>query len=186
MCRIRHRARLRNAAASAPRPGARLTPHLSPRHPSLTAISRNPHRRVKTATARPGDPSNAAATPVVRKERTHMETLVPAATCQHARIRVTTGRPMEFIDLTDRIEALIAEAGIRTGLANIQSLHTTTAIVVNEHEPLLLADFAALLARAAPKDEAYRHDDMDVRTVNVAPDERPNGHAHCHALLLGS
>ena len=115
-----------------------------------------------------------------------METLVHPATCQHARIRITTERPMEFIDLTDRIESLAARAGIHAGLVNIQSLHTTMAIVVNEHEPLLLADFGALLSRAAPRDAAYRHDDMSVRTVNLAPDERPNGHAHCHALLLGS
>ena len=115
-----------------------------------------------------------------------METLAPAATCYHDRIRVTTERPMEFIDLTDRIEALVAEAGIHAGLVNIQSLHTTTAIIVNEHEPLLLLDFAALLTRLAPKDAPYRHDDMDVRTVNLAAGERPNGHAHCHGLLLGS
>src|SRR5262245_54659601 len=115
-----------------------------------------------------------------------METLVPAATCSHARVRVTTERSMEFIDLTDRIEALAVGAGIHTGLVNIQTLHTTTAIVINEHEPLLLADFAALLSRAAPRDGSYRHDDMELRTVNLAPGERPNGHAHCHALLLGS
>jgi secondary thiamine-phosphate synthase enzyme len=115
-----------------------------------------------------------------------METLVPAAICHHTRIRVATERAMEFIDLTARIEALAAEAGIHAGLVNIQSLHTTTAIVVNEHEPLLLADFDALLARAAPRDAPYRHDDMDARTVNLAPGERSNGHAHCHALLLGS
>jgi secondary thiamine-phosphate synthase enzyme len=115
-----------------------------------------------------------------------MDTLAPPATCHHARIRVTTGRSTEFIDLTDRIEALAARAGIHTGLVNIQTLHTTTAIVVNEHEPLLLADFAALLARAAPRDAPYRHDDMDARSVNLAPGERPNGHAHCQALLLGS
>ena len=115
-----------------------------------------------------------------------METLIPPATCHHARIRVTTGHPMEFIDLTDRIEALAARAGIHAGLVNIQSLHTTTAIVVNEHEPLLLADFGALLTRAAPRDAPYRHDDMGVRTVNLGPDERANGHAHCRALLLGS
>jgi len=115
-----------------------------------------------------------------------METLVPAAICHHTRIRVATERATEFIDLTARIEALAGEAGILAGLVNIQSLHTTTAIVVNEHEPLLLADFDALLARAAPKDVPYRHDDMDARTVNLAPDERSNGHAHCHALLLGS
>ena len=114
-----------------------------------------------------------------------METLVPAAISHHGRIRVATGRAMEFIDMTARIEALVAEAGIHAGLVNIQSLHTTTAIVVNEHEPLLLADFDALLARAAPRDAPYRHDDMDARTVNLAPGERPNGQAHCQALLLG-
>ena len=115
-----------------------------------------------------------------------METLAPTAICHHSRIRVATGRAMEFVDLTERIKALAVEAGIHAGLVNIQSLHTTTAIVVNEHEPLLLADFDALLARTAPLDALYRHDDMDVRTVNLAPGERPNGHAHCRALLLPS
>jgi secondary thiamine-phosphate synthase enzyme len=113
-----------------------------------------------------------------------METLIPAAICHHERIRIATGRAMEFIDLTERVEALVAGAGINAGLVNIQSLHTTTAIVVNEHEPLLLDDFDTLLARTAPSEAPYRHDDMDVRTVNLAPGERPNGHAHCRALLL--
>jgi secondary thiamine-phosphate synthase enzyme len=111
--------------------------------------------------------------------------LVPAARCHHSRIRVATDRPTQFIDLTTRIEALAADADIDVGLVNIQSLHTTTAIVVNEHEPLLLTDFEALLTRTAPTDAVYRHDDMDVRTVNLAPGERANGHAHCQALLLG-
>jgi secondary thiamine-phosphate synthase enzyme len=113
-----------------------------------------------------------------------METLVPAAICHHTRIRVATERAMEFIDLTERIEALAAEAGIEAGLVNIQTLHTTTAIIVNEHEPLLLGDFESLLARVAPREADYRHDDMDVRAVNLAPGERPNGHAHCRALML--
>lgn len=93
---------------------------------------------------------------------------------------------MEFIDLTDQIEALAADAGIGAGLVNIQSLHTTTAIVVNEHEPLLLEDFASQLEAAAPRHAAYRHDDMSIRTVNLAPNERANGHAHCRALFLPS
>lgn len=115
-----------------------------------------------------------------------METVVPTATCRHSRIRVETERAMAFIDLTEQIEALVANAGIHGGLVNIQSQHTTTAIVVNEHEPLLLSDFDTLLARTAPADAPYRHDDMDVRTVNLAPGERANGHAHCRALLLPS
>ncbi len=113
-----------------------------------------------------------------------METLVPAAICHHGRIRVATDRAREFIDLTARIEALTAEAGIQAGLVNVQSLHTTTAIVVNQAEPLLLVDFDALLAQVAPPDAPYRHNDLNVRTLS--PGERPNGHAHYQALLLGS
>jgi secondary thiamine-phosphate synthase enzyme len=57
--------------------------------------------------------------------------------------------------------------------------------VVNEHEPLLFADFVAMLHRAAPANLLYRHDSPD-RTVNLTPGERVNGHAHCRALLLPS
>jgi secondary thiamine-phosphate synthase enzyme len=115
-----------------------------------------------------------------------MHTVVSPATCHHATIRVETERPTAFIDLTERIQALASEAGIQAGLINIQSLHTTTAIVINEHEPLLIEDFEALLHRTAPCDAGYRHDDMAVRTVNVGPGERSNGHAHCRALFLPS
>jgi secondary thiamine-phosphate synthase enzyme len=115
-----------------------------------------------------------------------METLTPAWTCSHARLHVTTTHPTEFIDLTDRLERLVADAGLRFGMVNVQTLHTTMAVVVNEHEPLLLTDFRQLLEAAAPADHRYRHDDPTVRTVNLVEEERPNGHAHCRALLLPS
>ena len=114
-----------------------------------------------------------------------METLAPTSIYRHTKIRITTECPTQFIDLTDGLEALVAQAGIRFGFVNVQTLHTTTAIVVNEREPLLLFDFATLLENAAPRDAGYRHDDVTTRTVNVTPDERINGHAHCRALLLG-
>ena len=115
-----------------------------------------------------------------------METLTRASTCRHDSIRVVTAHPTQFIDLTDQLEALIADAGLYSGLLNVQTLHTTTGVVVNEHEPLLLTDFRALLEAAAPDDRRYRHDDTAARTVNLTDGERPNGHAHCRALLLPS
>ena len=99
-------------------------------------------------------------------------------------IRLETSCPTEFIDLTDRLASLVAASGIRAGLINVQSLHTTLGIIVNEHEPLLLADFATLLEKTAPRQAGYRHDDAAVRTVNLTAGERVNGHAHCQALLL--
>lgn len=113
-----------------------------------------------------------------------MDTLTAVSARPHTRLRITTERSTQFIDLTDQVDAFVADTGIRFGIVNVQSLHTTTAILVNEHEPLLLSDFSSLLARAAPRAFFYRHDDLETRTVNLTPDERANGHAHCRALLL--
>jgi secondary thiamine-phosphate synthase enzyme len=112
-----------------------------------------------------------------------MHTLEPTA-YRHSMLSIASDRPTEFIDVTERIQALVVASGIHTGFVNIQTLHTTTAIVVNEHEPLLIGDFAAQLERTAPRDARYQHDDATVRTVNLTPGERPNGHAHCRALFL--
>lgn len=115
-----------------------------------------------------------------------MDTLITTATSRHHTLRITTERPTEFIDLTERLQALVEQAGIGVGFINVQALHTTTGILVNELEPLLFADFATLLEGLAPRDAPYRHDDLAVRTVNLTADERINGHAHCRALLMGS
>jgi secondary thiamine-phosphate synthase enzyme len=112
-----------------------------------------------------------------------MDTLAPTHACHHARIRLRTTQPTDFADLTDDLERLVTEAGVGVGLLNVQTAHTTTAIVVNEHEPLLIDDFRALLERAVPRGAAYHHDDLSRRT-GVANDEPRNGHAHCRALLL--
>ena len=66
-----------------------------------------------------------------------MQTIEPTAGI-HATVQIASGRPTEFIDITERIQTVVAASGIRTGFVNVQTLHTTTAIVVNEHEPLLL------------------------------------------------
>ena len=113
-----------------------------------------------------------------------MEMLTPVAVSQSTRIRIASRRATEFIDVTDDLRRLVASSGIRNGILNVQSLHTTAAIIVNEHEPLLLADFEAFLERVAPQASHYGHDDTHTRTVNVLAGERPNGHAHCRALLL--
>lgn len=109
-----------------------------------------------------------------------------ASAATHTTIRVCTTRPTEFIDITAQVDRFVAASGVGIGIVNVQSLHTTSSIVVNEHEPLLLSDFATLLGRAAPFRVFYRHDDAAARTVNLMPDERANGHSHCRALLLGA
>jgi secondary thiamine-phosphate synthase enzyme len=112
-----------------------------------------------------------------------MDTFSLVRPTHHARVAIATTQLTEFVDVTDAVVRAVDEAGIDTGLVNVQTTHTTTAVLVNEAEPLLLEDFRALLARMAPLGVAYRHDDL-ARRRDVPPDEPRNGHAHCRALLL--
>jgi secondary thiamine-phosphate synthase enzyme len=100
-------------------------------------------------------------------------------------LSIQTERHLEFVDLTDHVVELVAEAGVRDGFAVVFSRHTTAGIRINEHEPMLLEDMAQLLERIVPCGN-YRHDDFSVRTVNLTENERINGHSHCRSLLLGA
>jgi secondary thiamine-phosphate synthase enzyme len=99
---------------------------------------------------------------------------------------VATERAPAFIDITERVAEAVAASGVRDGFAVVFSRHTTAAVRINENEPLLIADMEDFLARLAPAAATYRHNDFEVRTVNMTPDEVPNGHAHCQSLLLGA
>lgn len=95
-----------------------------------------------------------------------------------------TKKPADFIDITDKVEKFVADSKIKDGLVNIQSLHTTVAIIVNENEPLLIKDMEKFLEGLASSKCDYSHDNFDVRTVNMCDDECMNGHSHCKAIIL--
>ncbi|GAB4311920.1 MAG: secondary thiamine-phosphate synthase enzyme YjbQ [Candidatus Bipolaricaulota bacterium] len=101
-------------------------------------------------------------------------------------LTVPTDRAPQFIDITDEVERLVGESGVRNGFALIFCRHTTAAVRVNENEPLLIADMEEFLKRVAPRELYYRHNDFTIRTHNMTPDECPNAHAHCQHLLLGA
>ncbi len=101
-------------------------------------------------------------------------------------VKLRTQEPLQFIDLSELVAERVRRSGIAHGLVNVQVRHTTAAVLVNENEPRLLDDITDLLARLAPKEAAYHHDDFEARPVSVPAGERPNGHAHLRATLLGS
>ena len=101
-------------------------------------------------------------------------------------LQYQTDHALEFIDITDDLRAAVDRAGIAHGQLSVSSSHTTAAIVLNEHEPLLLNDMARVLSRFAPAGDYYEHNDFSIRTVNMTEEECANGHAHCQHLLLGS
>ena len=92
----------------------------------------------------------------------------------------------EFVDITNRVVDSLKESQVQNGITVVFSRHTTAAIALQEHEPLLLNDMATLLERLSPHSARYGHNDFSIRTVHMHEDECPNGHSHCQHLMLGS
>ncbi len=103
---------------------------------------------------------------------------------RHHSIVLETQKRLQFVDFTEQLATVVRNSGILIGFANVQTRHTTTAVMVNENEPLLQEDMRRILGRLAPRDRPYRHDDFSIRTVNMCPDEDKNGHSHCQAMFL--
>ena len=100
-------------------------------------------------------------------------------------VDLRTEERVQFIDVTDLVAERVRRSGIVHGLVCVQSRHTTTAVVVNENEPLLIEDLKRVLERLAPRAGRYGHNQLH-RRRDPAPDESANGDAHCRAVLLGS
>jgi secondary thiamine-phosphate synthase enzyme len=101
-------------------------------------------------------------------------------------LKVSSSSSPEFIDITDEVSGFLKASGISSGMLLVFSRHTTSAIVIQENEPLLLEDFKVMLESVSSKEASYRHNDFDVRTVHMHENECPNGHSHCQHLVLGS
>lgn len=105
----------------------------------------------------------------------------------HDSVELETGKRIQFIDLTGLVRERVRESEVVNGLVNVQTRHTTTAIVLNENEHQLLRDFEDRLEAWAPREKSYHHNDFEARRFQLrSADERPNGDAHARAILLGA
>ena len=71
-------------------------------------------------------------------------------------ISVRTERDKQVLDITDRIEKFIAQAGVEDGLCNIFVLHTTAAITTGEAIEGTDEDLMETLERMIPRID-FRH-----------------------------
>ena len=106
------------------------------------------------------------------------------AQVRHLVVSVVTRDPVEFVDITPLLGRGVDDLGLRDGVLTVYTRHTTTGLLINEHEPLLFSDLQAMFERLVPEHGPFAHDDFDRRTVNLTPGERRNGWAHCRAALL--
>ena len=65
-----------------------------------------------------------------------------------------------FVNITPRVEALVARSGVREGLCLVNAMHITASVFINDDEPGLHADYERWLERLAPFDASpstYAH-----------------------------
>ena len=90
-------------------------------------------------------------------------------------VEVKTGKRVEVLDITDRVRDAVRKAGNKDGIAVVYTLHTTTAIAINEAEPGLMDDIVSTLSKLIPAGAGYKHDRVD-----------DNADAHIRAVILGN
>lgn len=100
------------------------------------------------------------------------------------KINFETKTQFEFVDITDKVQELISNSGIREGQVLVFVPHTTMGVAINFNEPMLLQDFMKILYKWAPVDDQYSHDLFELKRSSMT-DGRSNGHSHCKSLLTG-
>jgi len=91
----------------------------------------------------------------------------------HLELSVQTTAREQFINITPRLNALLAESGVKNGRCTVFVAHTTAALTVNEDaDPDVMEDLLRFLQKMVPLKGNYRH-------------LEGNSDAHIKAALLG-
>lgn len=88
-------------------------------------------------------------------------------------INVKSKARNEFIDITEKIHEVVAEAGTNNGLCYVYVPHTTAGITINEGaDPSVQRDIQNTLSKLIPVDGDYNH-------------REGNADAHIKASIVG-
>jgi secondary thiamine-phosphate synthase enzyme len=90
-------------------------------------------------------------------------------------LEVRTQQREQFVEITDNVQRLISDAGVRTGAVIVYVPHTKAGVTINENaDPDVVHDMLLTLKRLVPKDAAgYRHSEG-------------NSDSHVKASMMGS
>jgi secondary thiamine-phosphate synthase enzyme len=91
-----------------------------------------------------------------------------------------TRERLELINITRDINEVIRKQGLRAGLVLVQTLHTTTAIFINEFQQALLDDIKSFLEKFVGRFDYWRHNDPRLSECS-----RQNADSHLRAMVLG-
>jgi secondary thiamine-phosphate synthase enzyme len=105
---------------------------------------------------------------------------VPSVELHLETLSYETRERLELINITRDLNQVVRKHGLKAGFLIVQSLHTTTAIFINEFQQALLDDIKAFLERVVGRFEYWRHNDPRISECN-----RKNADSHLRAMLLG-
>jgi secondary thiamine-phosphate synthase enzyme len=91
-------------------------------------------------------------------------------------LELSTQGNTDIIDITARVEQIIADSGVQSGMVLLFTPSSTSAFTTIEYESGALDDLRRALDEIAPQDGDYAH---NLRWGDG------NGHSHLRAALLG-
>jgi secondary thiamine-phosphate synthase enzyme len=91
-----------------------------------------------------------------------------------------TNDRLQLLNITERINEIVRKSGIQDGLVHLQSLHTTSAVFINEWQDALLHDAKNFFEQLVLRDQYYRHNDPEHSDC-----ERKNADSHLRGMLMG-
>src|ERR1700691_4105322 len=90
-----------------------------------------------------------------------------------------TRERLELINITKDLNEVVRKNGLKAGFLLVQSLHTTTAVFINEFQQALLDDIKSFLERLVGRIDYWRHNDLKLSECN-----RQNADSHPRGMLL--
>lgn len=89
-------------------------------------------------------------------------------------INVRSSQRSEFIDITEKINEILKESGIVSGICYVYVPHTTAAVTINEGaDPSVHRDIQHALTRLVPQETNYSH-------------REGNADAHIKSSIIGT
>lgn len=96
-------------------------------------------------------------------------------------IRIATEERVELHNLTEQAREFVRSSGVRAGQLVVASMHTTSALFINEWQDALLFDIRTHLETLVRRGDYYRHNDPEWSDC-----DRNNADSHLRTLVLGT
>lgn len=93
-----------------------------------------------------------------------------------SQVEIQTKGNSDMLDLTDQVQKIITNSGIREGIVSLFTPSSTSALTTIEYEDGALDDLRRALDQIAPQAAEYKH---NLRWGDG------NGHSHLRAALIG-